>query len=120
MCLTAEEAKIVNKTFNSEEYYRKSDSLCYIRWRDKASMVEAYETILELDSLNDTDRLQQAINLKEAYDNCNGRISLMKDEVKEWKLVAAKQRRRKKFWKTTTIAFVPAAFVGGFFVALKL
>lgn len=120
MCLTADEAKIVNKTFNSEEYYRKSDSLCYLRWRSAASMAEAYEDILGLDSLNDVDRLRQAVNLKSAYDNSAGRLEMMRDELGEWKKFSHKQERRKKVWRGVTLSLVPCAFVSGFFVALML
>ena len=120
MCLTPDEARIVNKTFNAEEYYRMSDSLCELRFNNAKGIIESYEMVLGLDSLNAVDRMQQVINLKTAYDNSTGRETLLAGELAEMMKYGKKQSRRKKAWRGITFVALPVAFVGGFVVALRL
>ena len=120
MCLDEDEQRVVNKTFNAEEYYRESYALSEKRLANYRGMLNAYELILELDSLNEADRIEQLRNWKIAYNSCGERTSALQDALKDKERGLLKQERRKKVWRGVAIAGIPIGFGVGLFLPVLI
>jgi hypothetical protein len=120
MCLDEDEQRVVNKTFNAEEYYRESYALSEKRLANYRGMLNAYELILELDSLNESDRIGQLQNWKIAYNSCGERASALQDALKDKERGLLKQERRKKVWRGVAIAGIPIGFGVGLFLPVLI
>ena len=120
MCLDEDEQRVVNKTFNAEEYYRESYALSEKRLANYRGMLNAYELILELDSLNEADRIEQLRNWKIAYNSCGERVSALQVALKDKERGLLKQERRKKVWRGVAIAGIPIGFGVGLFLPVLI
>lgn len=120
ICLDENEQRVINKTFNAEEYYRESYALSEKRLTNYRGMLNAYEMILELDSLNEADRLEQLRNWKTAYNSCDERVTALQAALKDKEKSLLKQEKRKKAWRSVAIVGIPVGFGVGLFMPLIL
>jgi hypothetical protein len=113
MCLTPEEARIVNKAFNAEEYYRLSDSLCNVRYLNLVDQIIKYDSIIGIDVKNSQDRYTQVALWKDSFYIYQRENIVLKKSTEDIQKALTKQTKRKKIWRATTIVGIPLSFAAG-------
>jgi hypothetical protein len=97
-----------------------SDSLCELRLENALSQIRLYEGVISLDSASAEDRAMQVAVWKSGYQSMQSGTALCRKRIEELEVLYAREERRKKRWRTFTLAGVPLSFAGGvFFVLLR-
>lgn len=76
--------------------------------------------ILDIDSLNEADRLEQVRNWKIAYNSCGERTTALQNALKEKEKLLQREERRKKTWRGVAIVGIPVSVGVGLFLPLFL
>ncbi len=120
LCLDGEDAYLVNQVILNEGFLLKQDSLNILRIRNLESRISAYDLILELDNLNQQDRIDQVRLIRSGYDACRKDKAWLQSALQAAETREQKQIFLKKTWKTVTFVAAPLCLGGGMFLMYKL
>lgn len=120
MCLDGEEAYLVNQVILNEEFLLQQDSLNALRIRNLEARLLAYDMILQIDNLNQQDRVDQLRLIKSTYDNCKQEKAWLQKALAAAETREQKQINLKKTWRTITFVASPVCLVGGMYLMYKI